>query len=84
VLGAALPPDLRKASGFPAGADPSFPSAQAGRLSLPACAEEVVRVGRPLERQSLSTSQAAEPQVVANANERILDKRSACPTLDSS
>jgi hypothetical protein len=39
-------------------------SAQAGRLSLPACAEEVVEVERPPERQSLSASQAAEPQVV--------------------
>jgi hypothetical protein len=68
-------PDLRKASGFRAGAHPSSSSsAQAGRLSLPACAEEVVQAGRPSERQSLSASQAAEPQVVADGNERDMDE----------
>jgi hypothetical protein len=51
-----------------------FSSALAGRLSLPAGAEEVVSLGHPAERQSLSASQAAEPQVVANPNERNSDK----------
>jgi hypothetical protein len=68
-------PDLRKASGFPAGAGPPSSSVQAGRLSLPACTEEVFRVERPSERQNLSASQAAEPQVVANGNECNLAKR---------
>jgi alanyl-tRNA synthetase len=57
-------PDLRKASGFPANADPSSSSAPAGRLSLPAGAEEVAQEARPAERQSLSASQAAQPQAV--------------------
>ena len=57
-------PDLRKASGFPTHAAPPSNSAQAGRLSLPACAEEVVRDVRPSERRSLSASHAAEPQFV--------------------
>ena len=37
--------------------------AQAGRLSLPACGEEVLQGARPSERRSLSASQAAEPQL---------------------
>ena len=37
--------------------------APAGRLSLPACAEEVLQDARPSERRSLSASQAAEPQL---------------------
>ena len=67
-------PDLRKASGFPASAGLRSSSAQAGRLSLPACAEEVVQARRPSERPSLSANQAAEPQLVANGNERDLGK----------
>jgi hypothetical protein len=53
---------------------PAVPSssALAGRLSLPASA--VVLLARPAERQSLSASQAAKPQVVADANQRNLDK----------
>jgi hypothetical protein len=38
----------------------SSSSAQAGRLSLPACAEVVVQDGDPSERQSLSARQAAD------------------------
>jgi hypothetical protein len=53
---------------------PSSSSAQVGRLSLPACAEEVVQARRPSERPSLSANQAAEPQLVGNGNERNLDK----------
>jgi coenzyme F420-reducing hydrogenase delta subunit/ferredoxin len=52
------PPAFRSASDHPSS------SAQAERLSLSACAEEVVQGIRPAERQSLSASQAAEPQVV--------------------
>jgi hypothetical protein len=43
----------------------SFLSVQAGRLSLPACTEEVLQDARLAERQSLSASQAAEPQETA-------------------
>jgi hypothetical protein len=51
-----------------------FSSAQAGRLSLPACAEEVVRYRRPSERRSLSASQAAEPRVIVTRIKCNLDK----------
>jgi uncharacterized protein (TIGR00297 family) len=50
-------------------------SAQAGRLSLPACAEEVVQGAHPSERRSLSARQAAEPQAVGDEMQRSLDKR---------
>jgi hypothetical protein len=53
---------------------PSSISAQAGRLSLPACGEEVLQDARPSERQSLSARQAAEPQVIVHQIERNLDK----------
>ena len=61
--------------------DPSSISAQAGRLSLPACAEEVLQDARPSERRSLSARQAAEPQVIVHRVERNLDKGGprACP-----
>jgi hypothetical protein len=49
-------------------------SAQAGRLSLPACAEEVTQRTCPSERRSLSASQAAEPQVIVDRIEPNLDK----------
>ncbi len=55
-------PDLRKASGFPAGSDQPTTSAPAGRLSLPADGKEIAHEVLPSERQSLSASQAAEPQ----------------------
>jgi hypothetical protein len=42
---AALPPDLRKASGFPAQTATVFPLGTAGRLSLPAVPRAVVRMG---------------------------------------
>jgi RND family efflux transporter MFP subunit len=54
--------------------DPSSSSAQAERLSLPACAEEVLQDTCPSERRSLSAQQAAEPQVIAARIERNLDK----------
>jgi coenzyme F420-reducing hydrogenase delta subunit/ferredoxin len=57
-------PMCGKPPAFRAAPDPLSSSAQAGRLSLPACAEEVLQDTRPTERQSLSASQAAEPQVV--------------------
>jgi len=61
-------------SGFPAVAS-SFPSsAQAGRLRLPACAEEVIRGAHPSERRSFSASQAAMPQVAIEGTDRNLDK----------
>ena len=71
---AAPPPAVRKASGFPAHAASFPPSAQAGRLNLPACAEEVVRDTRATERRSLSAQRPAEPQVAARRIERNLDK----------
>jgi len=40
----------------------SFCSAQAGRLSLPACVEQLLEEPRCSERPSLSASQAAKPQ----------------------
>ena len=49
-------------------------SAQAGRLSLPACAEEFTQEASPSERRSLSASQAAEPQVIVERVGRNLDK----------
>ena len=52
-------------------------SAQAERLSLSACAEETVQGICPAERQSLSASQAAEPQVVQALREtcrRLLEE----------
>ena len=49
-------------------------SAQAGRLSLPACAEEVVQGAGTSERRSLSANQAAEPQVVVDTSEANLAK----------
>jgi alanyl-tRNA synthetase len=67
-------PDVRKASGFPANADPSSSSAPAGRLSLPAGAEETLQEVRLAERQSLSASQAAQPQAILDVSERNLDK----------
>jgi hypothetical protein len=53
---------------------PSISSAQAGRLSLPACAEEVTHNAHPSERRSLSASQAAEPQAIVHQIEHNLDK----------
>jgi uncharacterized protein (TIGR00297 family) len=52
---------------------PMSTSAQAGRLSLPACAEVVDHGARPPERQSLSASQAAEPQVVDKTERDLRD-----------
>ena len=72
-------PDLRKASGFPAPFRTSFSSAQAGRLSLPACAEEVSQDTQPTERRSLSAHQAAQPQAVADSIEGNLDKLGSRP-----
>jgi len=53
---------------------PSSLSAQAGRPSLPACAQEVVREARRSERRSLSAQQAAEPHVIARRIARDLDR----------
>ena len=58
----------------------SFSSAQAGRLSLPACAERVLWERYRSERPSLSACQAAEPQVIPDYSEHNLDKPRACPT----
>jgi len=56
----ALPPDLRKASGFPRQTASLLLLSSAGRLSLPA--EPKGLLGwKPSERQSLSAHQAAEP-----------------------
>jgi len=53
---------------------PSSCSAPAGRLSLSAGAEEVVRDTGVTERRSLSAQQAAKPQVAANRSAGNLDK----------
>jgi uncharacterized protein (TIGR00297 family) len=53
----------------------SSSSAQAGRPSLPACAEEVAHGAHPSERRSLSASQAAKPQVLADKVDRYSEKR---------
>jgi transcription-repair coupling factor len=60
---------------------PSPSSAQAGRPSLPACAEEVLQNPRRSERQSLSAHQAAEPQVIIEKTERNLDEPQQSPLL---
>ena len=49
-------------------------SAQAGRLSLPACAEEAGQGRSATERRSLSAQQKAEPQVNVRPIERNVDK----------
>jgi alanyl-tRNA synthetase len=76
-------PDLRKASGFPANADPSSSCAPAGRLSLPAGAGEVSQEARLAERQSLSANQAAQPQAILSAADRNLGKTGSrtAPTM---
>jgi hypothetical protein len=56
---------LRKGCAFPVDAATFSPLAKAGRLSLPAFAEEVFLDGGASERQSLSAKQAAKPQVIA-------------------
>jgi coenzyme F420-reducing hydrogenase delta subunit/ferredoxin len=68
-----------KPPAFRAAPELSSSSAQAERLSLSACAEEVVEGMRPAERQSLSARQAAEPRVVQALREacrRLLAKGS--------
>ena len=60
--GFAAPP-CGKAPPFRAVPRPSFSFPRAGRLSLPARGEEVVRDARAAERRSLSARQAAEPQI---------------------
>jgi alanyl-tRNA synthetase len=67
-------PALRKASGFPANADLSSSSAPAGRLSLPAGAEETLQEAGLAERQSLSANQAAQPQAILGAADRNSDR----------
>ena len=76
-------PDLRKASGFPAGADETTTSPPPGRLSLPLGGQEIAHEVRPSERQSLSASQAAEPQANPVSAEQKPNKRGseATPTL---
>jgi hypothetical protein len=49
-------------------------SALAGRLSLPASAEEAIQGGPPWERRSLSANQAAEPQVLIGRTDRNSDQ----------
>jgi len=67
-------PSCGKALPFRLVPDPSSSSAPAGRLSLPAGAEEVLQGACSPERQSLSARQAAEPQGAAHGIERNLDK----------
>ena len=79
--GGSAAPTCGKALAFREMSPPLSPSAQAGRLSLPACAEGKVQDALRSERQSLSASQAAEPQVVVNGIERNLDKRGHTQTI---
>jgi hypothetical protein len=65
---------------FRAMPNPWSSSAQAGRLSLPACAEEVLQDARPAERRSLSAQQAAKPHVIVNRIERNLEKPDMLPS----
>jgi len=65
-------PDLRKASGFPATPAPFVLLRALRRLTD--CAEKVIQARCPSERQSLSANQAAEPQLIANGNDRNMDK----------
>ena len=67
-------PSCGKPPAFRPVPDPSSSSAPAGRLSLPAGAEEVLQGARSPERQSLSAHQAAEPQGVADRIESNSDK----------
>jgi len=67
-------PDLRKASGFPPSSSRLPPSAQAGRLSLPAWAEDGLVDAWRSERRSLSASQSAEPQAPINKDKCSFDK----------
>jgi len=60
--GSAAPPCGKPPAFRPELDSSSSSSAQAGRLSLPACAEEDFRVAGHSDRQSLSASQAAELQ----------------------
>ena len=71
--GSAAPP-CGKPPAFRSEPNLCLSSAQAGRLSLPACAEEVIQGARPSERRSLSANQAAEPQVVIERTACNLDK----------
>jgi len=80
--GFAAPP-CGKPAAFRPMPPPLSSSAQAGRLSPPACAEEILHDARPSERRSLSANQAAEPQVIDDGVEHNLDKPRACPTLDN-
>jgi hypothetical protein len=77
--GGSAAPTCGKPLAFRSIPGPSSISAQAGRLSLPACAKEVLQDARPSERRSLSASQAAEPQVTVHQIERNLDK---CGSVD--
>jgi transcription-repair coupling factor len=76
--GSAAPP-CGKPPAFRPMLAPSPSSAQAGRPSLPACAEEVLQDPRRAERQSLSAHQAAEPQVIIEETERNLDEPQQSP-----
>jgi len=59
---------------------PSSSSAQVGRLSLPACAEEVLHDRRLTGRRSLPARQAAEPQVAADRIQDNLHNLGARPS----
>ena len=66
--GGSAAPTCGKPPAFRPMPQPCSSSAQAGRLSLPACVEEITQNARPSERQSLSASQAAEPQVIVESS----------------
>ena len=60
---------------------PSFSSAQAGRLSLAACAEDVLEATRRAERRSHSAKQAAEPRSSLSRSSVIWTSKAGAPPL---
>ena len=74
---AAPPPGLAESLGLSRQAGGSSSSVQAGRLSLPACAEQVLQDARPSGKRSPSANRVAEPGVIAHRTERNLDKLEA-------
>jgi N-methylhydantoinase A/oxoprolinase/acetone carboxylase beta subunit len=64
-----------KPPAFRAVPHPPFSTAQAGRLSLPACAVGFFHGGRLSERRSLSAHRAAEPQFTGARSERNWGER---------
>jgi len=65
------------------GLESSSSSAPAGRLGLPAGAEQGLQGACAVERQSLSASQAAEPQAAGGRSESDLERPTPSPRLET-